>query len=240
MYAITSADILHLQMELTQLHLLHRSASSSQSQWEQSAHDHFQCQFNILCERHTELKEIAHQQQTLINQLALVQWSHGKTGPQIAEKVQILSRNISDVCVLLDTEGKYTHIVEIFEEWFSQALRIREQRESKMESNRGDKALNFIEGIGDGWKAEAMVLERELTYYSREVKGLGSIQGDSSLGRIVDLYRKLIAGLIEEIDVVQWVENEIMVQEGSWVERTIRKLASNVSDDIGANVSSQE
>lgn len=144
----------------------------------------------------------------------------------------MLSRNISDVCNLLDTEGKYTRIVEIFESWFAQALRIREQRESKAE--KIGRGLEFIEGLGDGWKAEAMVLERELTYCLRELKGFGSVQGGSSLGRTVELYSKLITGLIEELDAVQWIENEIMVQETGWVEKAIHGLASNVSDDIGS------
>ncbi len=236
---IPSADIFRLQMELTQLHLLHRSASTTQTQWEQSAKKHFQHQFTALCERHVELKEIAQQQQTLINQLASVQWSHGKTGPQIVEKVQILSRNITEICNLLDTEGKYTRILEIFKSWFAQALKIREQRESQTKGQNIGRALEFIEGIGDGWKAEAMVLERDLTYCLREVKGFGSVAGGSSLGKILELYNKLIAGLIEELDVVQWVENEIMVQETGWVERTIHNLAENVSGDIGSMVSSQ-
>lgn len=231
-----SAEILLLQMELTQLHLLHSSASSVHIEWQQSAKDHFQQHFTTLCERHVELKEIAQQQQSLINQLALVQWSHSKTGPQIAEKVQIISRNITDVCILLDTDGKYTRILDIFEEWFTQALRIREERESRNDSKKAGRRLDFIDGIGDGWKAEAMVLERELTYCLRELKGFGSVQEGSSLGTLVELYSRLIDGLIEELDVTQWIENEVMVQESSWAEKTIRKLASHVSDDIGSMV----
>ncbi|KAK4694765.1 hypothetical protein P7C71_g2867, partial [Lecanoromycetidae sp. Uapishka_2] len=221
-------------MELTQLHLLHRSAPSIQFQWEQSAKDHFQQHFTTLCERHVELKEIAQQQQTLINQLALVQWSHGKTGSQITEKVQTLSRNITDVCLLLDEDGKYARILEIFEEWFSQVLRLREERETKSERKKGRKGLDFLEGIGDGWKAEAMVLERELTYCLRELKEFGTVPEGSSLGRVVKLYGRLVANLIEELDVVQWIENEVMVREGAWVESTIHKLASNVSNHVGS------
>lgn len=127
---IPSADILPLQMELAQLHLLHRSALSVQIQWEKSAKGSFEQRFSALYERHTELREVAHQQQALINQLSLVQWSQGRSGAQIAEKVQLLSRNVSEICNLLGAEGRYTHILEIFESWFAQALRVRDQRES--------------------------------------------------------------------------------------------------------------
>lgn len=227
---IPSADCLHLQMELAQLHLLHRSAHSVQTQWEQSAEQVFQRRFNALRDRHIELKEIAHQQQALINQLALVQWSQGKSGTQIAEKVQLLSRNITDVCSLVGSEGKYTRILEIFESWFRQALQIRDLR--NIESRKGEATLDFVEGIGDGWKAEAMVLERELTYCSRELKAFGSVRPDSSLGRVRSLYTKLIVNLIDEVDVIQWIENQITIQEASWVESTIQALASGVNNDM--------
>lgn len=227
---IPSADVFHLQMDLAQLHLLHRTAFSVQAQWEESAERSYEHRFNALYERHTELKEIAHQQQTLINQLALVQWSQGKSSAQIAEKVQLLSHNISDVCNLLVSEGKYTSILEIFESWFGQALRLRGQRESI--GRRFGIDLDLIEGIGDGWKAEAMVLERELTYSARDLESFGEVQSTSGLGRILLLYRKLMVGLLEELDLIQSIENGIMTQETAGMESTIHNLESNVTEDI--------
>lgn len=234
---IPSADIAHVQMELAQLHLLHRSAATVQKQWEESAKNSLQQRFSALHERHVDLKDIAHQQQILINQLGLVSWSQGKTSTQIAEKLQLLSRNISDVGSLIDAGGKYTRILEIFESWFTQALDIRGKREGKA-ANTG-KDLGFNEGLGDGWKAEAMVLERELTYCLRDLKGFGTIHDASTLGQILSLYSKLVVSMLEELDVIQWIENEIMVQETCWVERTIHNLASNVSDDIGSIASTR-
>ena len=227
---ILSVDGFRLQMELAQLHFLHRSALSVQTQWEKSAKESFEHRFSALGERHTELKEVAYQQQTLINQLSLVQWSQGRSSIQIADKVQLLSHNVSDMCLLLDSEGKYTHIVEVFESWFAQALRVRVQRGSNGQ-NLG-RNLDLIEGIGDGWKAEAMVLERELTYSARDLESFGDVQNPSSLCRLLSICRKLMAGLLEELDLIQWIENEIMTQETSWIESTIHNLASRVSADI--------
>ena len=238
--SMSAADISHLQMELTRLHLLHRSASTNQAKWKQSAKKHFQQQFTVLHERQIELREIAQQQKMLINQLALVQWSHGKTGPQIADKVQLLSRTISDVYNLIDTDGKYTNVLEIFESWFTQALRIREQREPTNNADRLNIALTLIEGIGDGWKAEALVLERELTYCQREIKAFGVLRTGSILGTLLPLYNELVEGLLEELDVVQWVENEVMARETGWIEHTIHDLAGDVSCDIGSAILSPE
>ena len=235
---IPSADVFHLQMELTQLHLLHRSAFSVEVQWEESAKRSYEHRFNALYERHTELKEIAQQQQTLINQLALVQWSQGRSGAQIADKVQLLSHNISDICNLLISEGKLTRILETFESWFSQALRVRSQRESTVPKNVRDSDL--IEGIGDGWKAEAMVLERELTYSARDLESFGEVQSTSSLGRILSLYRKLMVGLLEELDLIQSIENGIMTQETSCIESAIHNIASNATENTSSMDADQQ
>ena len=223
---IPASECSHLQRDLAQLHLLHRSAHAVQTQWEQSAKDYYVERFHGLCERHSELKEIAQQQQILINQVALVKWAQGKTGSQIADKVQQLSRNISELCNLLSADGKFTRILEIFEEWFTQALTIREQRDGRSRKQAGN--MTIVEGIGDGWKAEAMVLERELTYCLRDMGAFGAIQSVSGLGRLLALYSKLIANLLEELDVVQWIEDEIVSRERHWVENAITNLATNI------------
>ena len=228
--AIPSADIFHSQMELAQLHLLHRSALHVQVQWEKSARRSFEHQFNALHERHTELKEVAHQQQALVDQLSLVQWSQSRPGAQIAEKVQLLSRSILDICNLLDSEGRYTCILETFESWLTQALKSRDQLDSVGENS--GKHPNVIEDIGDGWKAEAMVLERELTYSGHDIKSFGEVLSTSSLCRILSVYRRLVAGLLEELDLIQWIEHEIKSQETSWIESAGHKLTPNGSEDI--------
>ena len=225
-----SGDIFRLQMELAQLHLLHRSAFSVQAQWEESAKISLEQRSSALYERHIELKEIAFQQQTLINQIALVRWSQGRSGAQISEKVLLLSHSISEICNRLEIDGKYTHILEVFESWFAQALRVRNQREPNGRENGRD--LDLIDGIGDGWKAEAMVLERELTYSARDLEGFGEVFESSGLSRILAMYRKLVMGLLEELDLVQWIENEIMARETVWIESTIHNLASSVSESI--------
>ena len=220
-----------LSVELTQLHMLHRTAAGVQRQWEDSAKQLFQHRFDDLCMRHVELKEIAHQQRTLLNQLALVEWCQGIPSAHVAEKVQQVSRNIADIRALLEPDGKYVRVLEIFESWFARAQQILGLRDKDIVSTQRQD-LAFIDGIGDGWKAEAMVLERELTYCLRELKAFGEIRAVSSLGRILSLHKTLVLNLLEELDVVQWIENDIMEHEGLWMEQTINDLSSNVNSNI--------
>lgn len=226
-----SDETSELRVELTQLHMMHRTAASVQRQWEESAKKSFQTRFDDLCTRHVELKEIAHQQRTLLNQLALVEWCQGIPSAQVADKVQQVSRNMTDISSLLEPEGKYHRVLELFESWFARARQVESQRDGNTAATQRQD-LAFIEGIGDGWKAEAMVLERELTYCLRELKGFGEIRAVSSLGRILSLHKTLVVNLLEELDVIQWIENEIMEHEGTWMEQTINKLSSNVSSNI--------
>ena len=217
-------------MELAQLHLLHRSAHYVQRQWERSAQESFYRRLNALLERHTELRDIAEQQQVLMSQLGLVEWSQGESGTQMGEKVALLSHNIMDVCRLIDVGGKYNRILEIFESWFAQVLQTQERR--KFHQTAGEAGFDLIEGIGDGWKAESMVLERELTYYLRDLKAFGSVRPNSSLCRMQSLYSKLVSNMITEVDTVQGIENKIAIQEASWVESAIQDLTSIVNKDI--------
>ena len=219
-----------LHLELVQLHLMHQSAHKVQRQWEESANAHFQNRFDDLYARHVELREIAYEQQTMLNQIALVEWCQGIPSSQVAEKVRTLSRNIADLKALLEPEGKYAKVVEVFESWFKQAQGTQALRKSGDAQSK--KKLTFIKGIGDGWKAEAMVLERELTYCSREINAFGDVSNDSSLGRILSLHKTFVANLLGELDVVQWIEGQTMGEEAVWMETTIQKLSSNIRDAV--------
>lgn len=223
--------LFRVQTELAQMHLMHRSAGTRQEEWENSAKMKYRLRFDDLCARHNEIKEISHQQQALVNQLALVEWCQGVPSAQVAERVQQLSRNLADIHSFLDLDGKFTRVLEVFNSWFTQTKRVQDSRSSGL-AKVVSHHLAFIESIGDGWKAEAMVLERELTYASRELQTLGDTRKESSLGRIVSLYKNLVLSLLDELDVIQWIEHEIMNQEAGDVGEMIDKLSSNIGHGL--------
>lgn len=227
---VNADDVKDLQLELTQLHLLHQSAAKVQREWEDSAMKALGNRFDDLRSRDREIREIAHLQKNLLNQLALAEWCQGSTESEMGEKVRQLSQNIMTVDSLLHADGKYTHILRVFESWFTRARQARESRDINRSHPHPDLAM--IESIGDGWKAEATVLERELTYSLRELKSIGDARPASSLGRMLSLHQTLLANLLEELDVIQWIENEIMERESTWMEQTIDALSSNVEKDL--------
>ena len=149
----------------------------------------------------------------------------------VAERVQTLSRIIGEVETMLDEGegGKFGRVIGVWERWLEQAEKVREGRKA---DGQGSKGLVFIEGVGDGWKAEAMVLERELGYFLRDLGRFGEVRGDSSLGRLMRGWVALVKGLEEELDLLQWIEAEIMTEEEVWVEGIVGELGRGVTEGI--------
>ena len=145
----------------------------------------------------------------------------------VGERVERLSRNGREVMRMVEQEGgegKFAKVVGVWEVWFEGVERVRGARRGGEEVE-----MEMIEGIGDGWKAEAMVLERELGYCARELEGFGNVKEGSGFGRLLGAWRGLVKGLLEELDVLQWIEGEVMTEETRWVEDKIRELGTGLN-----------
>ena len=215
-----------LSSELLQLHLLHSVATPTLTAWTKSAEAHFKARFADLGVRSAELYAIGSEQQALINALALAEWGAGIPSTVIAEKVEVLSRDIRELEEMVRGEGKFERVRSVWEVWFQDGEKVRAERETSTENGA------FVEGIGDGWKAEAMVLERELGYMRKDLEGFGEVREGSGLGRLVTAGNKLCQGLLEELDVMQWIEGEIMREEGTWMDDMVGRLGKGVSDGM--------
>ncbi len=225
----------HLQMELAQLHLLHRSASTIQAQWEKSAERSLQRRFGSLSKQHLELKEIACESQALINQSGLLSWCRKLSDVQIAEKVQLLSRCIVEIGSMLDSQSRYSCLISLFEAWSEEASRIRATRDHSIHGFGLN--LDFVESIGDGWTAEVVTLNKKLSSISRELESLGEVPKESSVSRVLVMLKSMVNNLKFELEFIRSIEHESMTQEISWVQDRIKDLADDVDNDINAMAS---
>ncbi len=231
-------EISRLQMELAQLHLLHRDSIKIQAQWEKSAERSLQRRFESLSKQHVELKEIACESQALINQSTLVAWCQHLSDFEIAEKVQILSRCIVEISSILSFDSKISRIFRLFEAWSTRASWIQEIRRH---STKGEgQALEFIEGIGDDWKAEVDILNTKLSYLSRELKSLGEVRERSSISRVLVMLQSIVSNLTCGHDLIRRIEHEVMAQETVWVQEMVKNLGNNVANDIDAIATSHK
>ena len=217
-----------LSTELLQLHLLHSHAAPTLAAWSKSAKMHFQSRFNGLGSRSAELHAIGSEQHGLVNALALSEWGAGIPSSTIGEKVETLSRGLRELEESIRDGGKFERIRSLWEVWFREG----EEVQNKRVSGTTRRGTDLLEGIGDGWKAEALVLERELGYMKRDLQAFGDVREGSGLGRLLGLGRRLCQGLLDELDVMQWIENEITKEESAWAEEMVGRLEKGVIDGM--------
>jgi len=130
---------------------------------------------------------------------------------------------------LLEGGSKYERVIGIFEDWFASAQRTRSSR-----CGPGDVELEFMESIGDGWKAEVAYWERKLMASARELQQLGEPREGSSIARVVALLRGAVDRMVEELAVVKALERDVVRAEARWVNEEVAKMAWDVGDDAAA------
>ena len=222
-----------LQMELTQLHLLHRSSTATHAQWEKSAEWSLQRQFETLSRQHVELKEIACESQALINQSALLLWCRQVSDVDVAEKVKLLSRCILDIDSMLNSESQLPLVLRQFEVWSSRASRIQNPR--RYSDHAVGLSLEFVETIGDGWIAEVESLNKKLSCLSRDLDSLGDAHEESSVSRVLVMLKSIVSSVFVELKLIRSIEYEVMIQEASWVQDMIESLADDVDHDVATS-----
>lgn len=226
---LSIADI-QIQTELIQLHLLLRSATEVQHQWERSAKLCLQSHFKLVRQKYVELDLRIKSQQASKNHSALVAWCDAMSRLELAEKLQLLSHNAFETSTLLEPDGRFMRVLHSFERWFSRAHRIRKSR--KMPPGSVGLGLEFIESIGDDWKLEVATLETNLASYSRELRNVVMPPADSNLACFLLLFQNFVGNLLEELDVIQGIERDVMAEETTWIERAILKLPPDADDSL--------
>jgi len=224
-----SPSSLHLQKQLAQLHLLHRSSATTHSQWEASAKTHFKRQLQALSTQEAELQRLERDRHAATNYPALAAWCQSA---EFAERIQVLSRTLQEVSSLLEGGSKYERVIGIFEAWFASAQMVRSSRCSP--GQEGEAELEFVESIGDGWKADVAYWERKLMASARELQQLGEPREGSCIARVVALLRGAVDGMVEELAAVKAIERDVVRAEARWVEEEVAKIAGDVGDDAAA------
>lgn len=217
-----SSDLVRVQSELLQLHLLHRSSAAIQRQWKRSAESKLCQQFESVSAQYHRLCLSESVSQDGIDLRALKDWNDIGASFGLAERVQMLSRTIQEIYSMIDTGGKSNRLVTSFEKWIIRNERLWRSREYDDRSKTQD--MEFVEDIGDSWKAEAAVLERRLTSYSHNLECLGHPLEGSSLSYVVACCVSMVTQMLDEVRVMQEIEREVLVREKSWVMEMIDRI----------------
>ena len=210
-----SAETAKLQNELLQLHLLHKDADSVSQEWKASAKQKLGKRFKEVAQRNEALVQLEVGETAKVNASALKKWQEeGQPGWGIDEKIQVLDDVITGVWILGEHGGKYARQVRKFERWLSRCQGILAARENG--ADEGD--FVFLEELEGSWKDDCLHIGRKLESWQQGLRDLGNLEKGSSLAIVVENYRLLIRGMIEELSLMAGIERDMMTRERNWIE----------------------
>ncbi|OJD34437.1 uncharacterized protein BKCO1_2300045 [Diplodia corticola] len=216
-----SAEVLALQTELLQLHMLHESAADVRTQWERSAEHALRLQFYEVATAHHNMRKNESEVQELVNLHALQEWSSGNATLGLAENIQLLGPLLNELRALTDAGGRHTSAVQEFEGWSSRAEEVWMQREREQEQGR---RVRVVEGLGDGWKVEVAALIRKVTALARDADRLVEPAAGSSISTVVGGCRALVTGIMHELQLMRRIEAEVGQSEAWFVEQSLQGM----------------
>lgn len=216
-----SPEIVGLQMDLLQLHLLHENAVEVSRLWEMSAKRALRTKFDEVASMYQAMLEHERSGQEQKNLQAFREWTGAS--PSLHEHIQVLSGPLQELPSLVQTGGRFQHLVTAFEQWVSWAEEVQSARQ-----NRAGTGSGSIEGLGDAWKAENAALKRKLSSFTRDLSGLPQPTAGSSVASIVECCDALLQGLVDELQIMQAIEADVVSKEKEWVESRLQGIAADI------------
>lgn len=223
-------DIAALQTELLQLSLFHSRSLHKQADWRSESEARLHQKFDDVTSQYYSLIEDEKRRQSQLNAQALDCWLQRCGDHQgaysFSEQIQILSQVLQEVSDLgtCDMNGRYTQVVEAFENWFEGAQFVRHHRESKGMLD-GDV---FLDPLDQSWKEEVQTLNLKLEYCARQLQNL-DIQGSeeveqSALARIARGLTESTMLMMQEIREMKALESELVLSEREAISRLAERL----------------
>lgn len=212
------ADVLALQTELLQLHLLYESSAEVQAQWERSAERALRLQFYEVATAHHNMRKNESEVQELVNLHALQEWSSGRATFGLAENIQLLGPLLNELRALTDSGGRHTRVVQEFEAWTARA--------EATWAARAAGSVAVVEGLGDGWKVEVGALARKAAALARDAERLAAPAAGSSISFVVTGCRALVGGMVRELALMRRAEGAVGAGEARFVEAGLQGTAA--------------
>jgi len=218
-------EMVSIQSELLQLHLLHKSSAQVSRCWEQSAKRSLHHRFEEVASLYQIMLESECAGQEQKNLESLLEWTASGSSGGLVEHIQILSEPLHELPSLVESGGRLQRLIAEFEHWLVWVQDIRSARQNFT----GDKkALGTIEGLGDSWKAENAALTRKLNAFARDLDRLATPSPGSSIAYILEACTSLIRGTLDELQTMQKIEAEVVTKERDWVENRLQVIARDV------------
>jgi hypothetical protein len=198
--------------------ILHRESGTTQQQWEDDAKKKLQGKFEGVARKCDGVQAEERVASKNGNLDALKEWGAGDEG-LLAENVQLLASVVEEVMALVEPDGRIQRILGVFEEWIEWVSGVWDDRQSL-----SSEKIEFVEGLGEKWRAECKALLRRLGALGRVLDGLERAKEGSSLYFIIEGVGILRNGAIEEMKSVLKLEEGVVEQERAWVDERVGRL----------------
>lgn len=242
-------------MELLQLNLLHSSYLQRSTEWQTDAEASLRKKYDSVAGTYRSVLAEEKETQRRLNFQALAIWlqntceNHSPAGHDFAEQIQTLSSIVQEVSDLSDRSGRYTRAIQVFEDWFRKADRIRRYRDRlDYEKSEEEEEGLFVDPLGNTWKQELYALNTKLELCARQLQSLDILgfemdeacrlnddnnnnknNNDSALLRLLMCLGYMITMMIDEVNAIRMIEGDIVRCEREWVTQRTEELTATVS-----------
>jgi hypothetical protein len=218
-------EVIAIQSELLQLHLLHEGSALTTRQWEQSAKNTLRRKFDEAASLYEVMRENERFGQEQKNILALREWNGANSMSGLVEHIQALSGPLHELPSLLDPGSRLDHLVKDFSSWTTVVKEVWAARSSLQNDSTASKSLDCL---GKAWDLENASLTRKLTAFLRHLDGLPQPAHGSSIANIVSACKQLLGGLLAELQVMTAIEAAVVNREKQWVEDRLQAIVEDI------------
>ncbi|KAI9763197.1 MAG: hypothetical protein M1840_000863 [Geoglossum simile] len=230
---LMSPETARLQTELLQLHLLHESSAEVLHSWQGSVEVKLQRRFEDVAQKYRRVAALERETQARLNLCALKEFARdGGAGQGLGERIQSLGSVIPEIVSVTGAGGKYARLVKNFEWWIEWIEQIQETRGRDGSAFNGVGEMEFVDGLGNGWRDETATLSRKLGFWLQNLDGVGSSPAGSSLALVVARCRCLVEGMLQELDIMRGMECAIVVRESCWVSEKVAELLAEIDSGL--------
>ncbi|KAF2476511.1 uncharacterized protein BDR25DRAFT_309895 [Lindgomyces ingoldianus] len=223
-------EIICIQAELLQLHILHEASARTNRHWEVSARRKLHSKFDEVASLYQVMRDNERQGQEQTNIQALREWSSANSSFGLVEHIQLLSGPLHDLPTLIDPSGRFTRLVDEFTRWIAWVEDIWATR--KGTAKEQGVGLGSTEGLGGSWRAENAALTRKVTGFLRDLDRLTQPAPGSSIASIVSTCKELLTGMLGELRTMQTIETGVVAKEKDWVEGRLKAIAQDIETHL--------
>lgn len=221
-----STEMVRLQTELLQLHVLYCQSLDHIPRFHNKAAERLHTKYNNISKEYRSMQDARCRIDEQLSMMALQKWSSEDASLGLAGNVQMLSSLVQELTVLMQDGGRFYEVERTFESWV-----ILVEDEDQVEGNRSDASFftNSTDRLGASWWTESSALARRLTALSPDVNMMADpdeSSESSSCGRLVRACKKMHSTMLDALSVMMRIVREAEVREQQWIEEKLAAITS--------------